>query len=504
MKLLRLLSFGILAVLVLSFSSCQKDPIPTDSLTYIPAQTASVSTFNLQQLMDKANYPTLVQTPGFQKMVAEIADKNPTLAAIVTNPEQSGIDLQQNVYLSSILNDSDEPLMVFSASLSDSAAFGRMIRSTEIQALPVSQPFNYAATPDKGAMAWNNEVALLALSQNNDNVQERLMNLLENTNQASVAENASLRKHLQGDHDILNWFSSDFILQSENIKSGGALWSYSEEDLTGQHIAHSLTFENGYVSSEIALDLQGQLRNDLGMLFKDEVETDFTALAPAGTPAFILTAAFDITGLNQLLIEKYTKGMAEQSLAAFGFNVEGLIDELDGDIMLAAYDEMNIIFAAKLKDEDRFLTNLNAAAEEGSLDQLSDHRFRFLKFKKGAPAGADGQSQSIDIDGQILVRNGLLYLASNPDLLEQVEEGDTGLKGNLADTMGEVIMEQIFTAIGTPAALSKWNDDLERVEDVRAGATREGILFRVDFEEKEQNSLRYLIEQVQEEEASEL
>ncbi|MCR9102846.1 MAG: DUF4836 family protein [bacterium] len=504
MKLLRLITFGLAAALVISLSSCQKDPVPTDSLTYIPAHAASVSTFNLQQLMDKADYPTLVQTSGFQKMVAEIAEDNPTLAAIVANPEQSGVDLSQNVYLSTLLSDTDEPLMVFSASLSDTAAFGRMIRSTEIKALPASQPFNYAATPDDGAMAWNGEVALLAVSRNKEDVQGRLKALLDNSSKASVAQNNSLRKHLNGDYDLLNWLSSDFILRSEKIKSGGALLNYSEEDLQGQHIAHTLTFEKGYVNSEVALDLQGQIKNDLSMLFKDEVETDFTTLAPAGTPIFMLTAAFDITGLNQLLIEKYTKGMAEKSLAAFGFDVEGLIDELDGDIMLAAYDELNIIFAAKLKDEARFLQNLNAAAEEGSLDQLSDRRFRFLKFKKGAPADSTGQSQSIDIDGQILIQDELLYLASNPDLLKQVESGDTGLTGTLADAMGEVMMEQIFTAIGTPAALSKWDDDLKRIEDVRAGATREGVQFRVDLEEKEMNSLRYLIEQIQEEEASEL
>ncbi len=86
MKLLRLITLGLLAALVISLSSCQKDPVPTDSLTYIPAHAASVSTFNLQQLMDKADYPALVQTPGFQKMVSEIAEDNPTLAAIVANP----------------------------------------------------------------------------------------------------------------------------------------------------------------------------------------------------------------------------------------------------------------------------------------------------------------------------------------------------------------------------------------------------------------------------------
>ncbi|MEQ8706423.1 MAG: DUF4836 family protein [Phaeodactylibacter sp.] len=504
MKLLRLLSFALLAAFVLNLSSCRKDPVPTDSLTYIPAHAASVSTINLQQLMGKADYPTLIQTAGFQKMIADIAEENPTLSAIVAHPEQSGIDLQQNVYFSNLLSETEAPLMVFSASLSDSAAFGRMIRSTEIQLLPVSQPFNYASTPDRGAIAWNNEVALLAVSNNKEGVQDRLKALLENADQQSVAENASLRKHLQGDHDLLNWFSSDFILQSDKFKSAGALLNYKEEDLQGQHLAHTLTFEKGYVSSSVALDLQGQIRNDLSMLFKDKVQTDFAALAPAGAPVFLLTAAFDITGLNQLLIEKYTKGFAEESLSAFGFNIEGLIDELDGDIMLAAYDEMNLVFAARIKDEDRFLANVNAAAEEGSLDRISDRRFRFLKFKKGMPADATGSPQSIDIDGQILVQNGLVYLASNPDWLQKVEAGDTGLQGSLADVVEQSMMQQIFTAVGAPAAFSKWNDDLRRIEDIRAGATREGIELRVDLKEKEKNSLRYLIEQVQEEEVSEL
>lgn len=503
MKITRICSWLLLAYLI-GFSSCQKDPAPTDSLTYLPAEAASVSALNLKQLMDKADFQTWVNTPGFQEMIEEIAAENPTLAAIVADPQKSGIDLEQNVYLSTLLSDTEEPLMIFSASIQDTAAFGRMIRSTEIQALPASQPFNYAATPNEGAMAWNEDAALLAVSRNKDDVQGRLKRLLENESQRSVAENANLRRHLQEDYDLLNWLSSDFILQSEKIQSGGALLNYSEEDLRGQHIAHTLTFEQGYISSEIALDLQGQIKNDLSMLFKDEVQTDFTALAPAGTPLFMLTAAFDITGLNQLLIEKYSKDLAEKGLSTFGFEIEGLIEVLEGDIMLTAYDENHIVFAAKLKDKERFLAQLNAAADEGSLERVSERRFRFLKFKKAAPADSTGQSQSIDIDGQILVQDDLLYLASNPDLLEQVEAGDTGLTGSLAEAMGEVMMEQIFTAIGAPSALPEWDEDLKRIEDVRAGATREGVQFRVDLEEKEMNSLRYLIEQIQEEEASEL
>ncbi len=503
MPITRLLPIALLAF-VFGLSSCKQDPAPTDSLTYIPADAAAVSTLNLKQLMDKADFESLKRQPGFQEMVEEIAEENPTLAAIVAQPEQSGIDLEQNVYLSTLLSDTEAPLMIFSASMSDTAAFGRMIRSTEIQVLPASQPFQYASTPNRSAMAWNTEVALLAVSKNKDGVADRLKKLLQNPDRASVAENTNLRQQLQKDYDLLNWLSTDFILQSEEIQAGGALLNYSEEDLKGQYVAHTLLFEKGYISSEVALSLQGQIKNDLSMLFKDEVQTDFTALAPAGTPLFMLTAAFDITGLNQLLIEKYSKDLAEKGLSAFGFEIEGLIEVLEGDIMLTAYDENHIVFAAKLKDKERFLAQLNAAADEGSLDRISGRRFRFLKFKKGSPADSTGQSRRIDIDGQILVQNGLVYLASQPELLEKVEAGETGLKGGVASLMGDVMMEQIFTAMGTTAPLSKWDEDFKRVENVRAGATRSGIQFRLDFEEKDQNSLRYLIEQIQEEEASEL
>lgn len=75
--------------------------------------------------------------------------------------------------------------------------------------------------------------------------------------------------------------------------------------------------------------------------------------------------------------------MVEESLVVFGFDVEGLIDEFDGDIMFVVYDEFNIIFVVKFKDEVCFFNNLNVVVVEGSFDQLFDWCFCFLKFRKG-------------------------------------------------------------------------------------------------------------------------
>lgn len=119
------------------------------------------------------------------------------------------------------------------------------------------------------------------------------------------------------------------------------------------------------------------------MFFKDKVEIDFIVLVFVGMFMFMFIVVFDIIGLNQLLIEKYIKDLVEKSFVVVGFDVEGLIDEFDGDIMLAVYDELNIIFVVKFKDEVCFFKNLNVVVEEGSFDQLFDCCFCFLKFKKG-------------------------------------------------------------------------------------------------------------------------
>lgn len=74
----------------------------------------------------------------------------------------------------------------------------------------------------------------------------------------------------------------------------------------------------------------------------------------------------------------------------------------------------------------------------------------------------------------------------------------------VVDVMGEVMMEQIFMVIGMFVVLFKWDDDFRCIEDVCVGAICEGVQFCVDLEEKEMNSLCYLIEQIQEEEVLEL
>ncbi|HKK80387.1 MAG TPA: DUF4836 family protein [Phaeodactylibacter sp.] len=484
------------------FTACQKELPPVeDSLTYIPEDAAMVTAIRLQQLMDKANFESLKQTKGFQNMLEDAAEENAMLAKVLADPAASGIDLSKNMYVSVELSDSEPLMTLASFSIADAEALEQMMEGLEVEASPVNNDFKYFDTPGKAAVAWNDEVLLLGMVDESISVKDRLLRYLETPADASVAGNTNLREQLQGDFDILNWLSSDFILRSRDWQTSGNLLNYDKEELSGQYVAHALTFEEGVIENKVMLDLSGRLKNDLGMFFRDEVTTDFITAAPAGTPAFLLTAAFDINGVNQLLVEKYSKGVAEKTLNEFGLSAKELLKAFSGDIMLAGYESPKgaALFAAAVEDEAPLRTLLDKATEDNKLEQLSDNRYRFLRWEREAEGDSSYVKTSIEMDGEVLLHEGLFFIANQPALLDQIEAGNTGLSGELAKQSAQAMGEHIFTAFGNPALMSAFDFEAEQIQEVEASADREGIQLRLEMDNQELNSLRYLIELMEKE-----
>ena len=495
---------GLLLLLFVAtlFTACQKELPPVeDSLTYIPEDAAMVTAIRLQQLMDKADFESLKQTEGFQNMLEDAAEENATLAKVLADPAASGIDLSKNMYVSLELSDSEPIMTVASFSIADQEALEQMMESLKVEATPVSNDFKYFDTPGKASVAWNDEVLLLGMVDESISVKDRLLRYLETPADASVADNTNLREQLQGDFDVLNWMSSDFILRSRNWQTSGNLLNYDKEQLSGQYMAHALTFEKGVIENQVMLDLSGQLKNDLGMFFRDEVTTDFISAAPTGTPAFLLTAAFDINGVNQLLVEKYSKGVAEKTLNQFGLSAKELLQAFSGDMMLAGYESPKVaaLFAATVADEAPLRTLLDEATEDNKLDKISDNRYRFLRWEREAEADSSYVKTSVEMEGEVLLHDGLFFIANQSALLDQIEAGDTGLSGELAQQSAQAMGEHIFTTFGNPALMSAFDFEAEQIQEVEASANREGIQLRLEMDNQETNSLRYLIELMEKE-----
>jgi hypothetical protein len=490
------------------FTACQKElPPAEDSLTYIPEDAAMVTAIRLQQLMDKADFESLKKTEGFQSMLDEAAEENTTLAKVLADPAASGIDLDKNMYVSVELSDSEPIMTVASFSIADPAKLEQTLEALEVEAVPASNDFKYYDSPGKASMAWNDEVLLLGMVDESISVKDRLLRYLETPADASVANNSNLREQLEGDFDILNWMSSDFILRSRNWQMSGNLLNYDKEELSGQYVAHALTFEKGVIENQVMLDLSGRLKNDLGMFFRDEVTTDFISAAPAGTPAFLLTAAFDINGVNQLLVEKYSKGFAEETLNQFGLSANELLKAFSGDIMLAGYEAPKgaALFAAAVEDEAPLRTLIDKAYEDGKLEKVNDNRYRFLRWEREAEGDSSYVKTSVQMDGEVLLHEGLFFITNESALLDQVEAGETGLAGGLAQQSAKAMGKHIFTAFGNPAMMSAFDFEVEKVQEIEASANRDGVQVRIEMDNKEQNSLRYLIELMsKEDDASEL
>lgn len=464
-----------------------------------------VTAIRTKQLMDKADFKSIQQSEGYREMTEEARAKNPVLAKVLEEPESSGIDLEKNIYLSAEVKEGKKPFITVSFSIADAQAFEALLESVDVEAQPAADNgYRFFSSSGNSALAWNEKVAIIGIAEDNTDAEATLKRILETGPEQSIAQNKNLRKALVKDFDIANWISSDFLLESEMAKNSGALMNYKQEDLRGNYVQHFLTFDKGMIKSEADLYFKSQVANDLGMLFRDKVKTDFVRLAPEGEPLFFLSTAFDMDGINQLLVEKYSKGLAEGGLKEYGISTNTLIKALKGDIMLAAYASLEkdkgpeLVFAAPVGDKEALQSIIDAAAGENRIEKLSDSRYRFLEWKKEMKGDSTYAETKVRVDGQFLIKDNILYIASHPALLDKVESGQTGLSGPVAEQAKTLAGNNIFTLLGDIAAIDAMGkghgEGFKAVESIEATAQRKGAELILRMKDESANSLKVLID----------
>lgn len=503
MKAKHITRFFLALLVVGTMWSCQKDTAPTeDSLSYIPDNVAMVSAFKPSQLMAKADFDAIKQTAGYQEMISEAKEANPVLAKVMENPSHSGVDLDKNIYLTMDKSSATEQFGAITMSLADATAFETLLEDVEVEvkALPASQSYNIAFPGNSSAVVWDENVAIIGFSDNQAELEETLASYLDTKPENSAANNKHLLKAMNENYDVFNWFSSDFITKMPGSAETTALLNYSEEDLKNNYIQHYLTFEKGLIESEAIIDFKGRIANDLSMLFRDEVKTDFANLAPKGTPLFLMATAFDVNGINQLLIEKYSKGIAETELKKMGLSSKELLDALQGDIMLAAYPtddaekDGTLFFMAKLEGKTAIQKLIDIGIEEKKIEQMNNGIYRAINDYSKTDSMAHQKS---DFSAYVWVNDDMLYLSGTEELIEQVQNGETGLQGSIATEGSKLLKQHIFTALGNPDGLEGFGEEMESVQSIEATANRKGTKLKVWLNDDTENSLKVIIEQLQ-------
>ncbi|MCB0548171.1 MAG: DUF4836 family protein [Phaeodactylibacter sp.] len=490
----------------LAFTACQPEaPVPDDSLQYLPESTAMVTAIRPNQLMEKADFKAIQQSESYQEMIQEARSTNPVLAKVLEQPESSGVDLGKNIYLAAEVREGKKPFMTISFSIADAPAFEALLKSVDADAQPASDNGYQFLNPSKNTtLAWNENVAIIGIAEDDTDVEAAIKQYLANGPERSIAQNKNLRRALAKEYDIANWLSSDFLLESELAKNSTALMNYKPEDLRGNYIQHFLTFDKGAITSEASLYFKNQVANDLGMLFHDKVKTDFAKLAPEGEPLFFMATAFDMEGINQLLVEKYSKGLAEGGLKEYGISTNTLIKALKGDIMLAGYGpeeegkSPELVFAAPIGDKEALQSIINIAVKDNKIEKISENRYRFMEWKREMKDDSTYAESKVHIDGQLLIHDGLLYLASQPAHLDKVEKGQTGITGPIAGQAKALSGNNIFTLLGDIEAMDAMGNEhkegFSEVKSIEATAHRKGTALTLKMKDESANSLKILMD----------
>ena len=289
---------------------------------------------------------------------------NPGIEAELSDPYQSGLDLDANCYMLQefyIANPQNAFVGIVS-SLKDKAAFQKLVSSKGNFDIKSGDGFEYFQPNRNTIVSWNNSIAVMGMSQGfGGDLKAGVSKVYNTTKETSIANNADLKKCFSKNADMVSWFSSDGMAEGAkgNMGMEMAMAGFSPDMLVGNY-AHTYTnFENGEIVSTSEYEINEKLSQEFRHIFKDEVKTDFSKYLPAENLAFAFAAGLDIKGFKMILDNKGISGMADFQLKEFGLSMAGIAKTFEGDILVSGYrvegsETPTMMVATKINDKDNF------------------------------------------------------------------------------------------------------------------------------------------------------
>lgn len=483
-------------LLILFVYGCRPDAdLPEDGLAYIPEQVTSVTVVDLDRLMEKADFEQVKTMDFYRDVVGKVQQENPAFARIMQAPAEAGVDLAQKVYISMELNAPQEQgfvALVFS--IADQHKFEQTLDDLELKYLPAGQKPGLLQHK-RSALVWNEQIAILGVGSE-EQVEARASQYLQTDQAHSVANNKNLRKALKRDFEVLNWISSSGLVDLFKLEDVGKAARFNAADLRENYLQSFLRFEDGEMVAESEIFLQPKLAGDLALLLNDKVATDFSKRIPQEDIVFYANAGLRPKGFNQILLEYHIKGMSDQPLEKFGIKFDDLMEAFSGDAALAMYlpegDTMNMphfLLALDIDGKEDLTKVLDGAQQAAILRPTVADRYQLL-----SPPGKDSLGAAIvqRVEGEILIKNGLLYLSDRAALLDKVQSGNFATQGKLMESMPALIAKRALAGILDMARVSQLEDDFTNspITSVEGNAGRKEAMVRVKMQEEGTNSLK--------------
>ena len=323
---------GIIVTLLVTsliFISCKKSgnhSSTNDSLTNIPQDVSMVTAINMDQLLTKADWNSVTQMEFFQNMIEDVQRQAPAFAKLLQSPYESGVDMKKKAYISYDVDpmDSKKVFTALTMNIKDIKSFEALIKETIDSEIQTGEGFQYVNNSLVSILAWNDNLMVMGGSSNTKDILKKTSNYFQTKKENSATNLADLQKSLSGNHDISNWMTSNILADNQEAQFMLGLAGFDPKDLKDNFIHNSFDFDKGAINGLTDFFLQKGLANDLNLLFKDQIKTDFTNYFPAD-PGLIFSTALDFKGINQILSERpQAKAMLNFSLQEFGLTSDDI------------------------------------------------------------------------------------------------------------------------------------------------------------------------------------
>lgn len=479
-----------LLALVLLGTACQTDNAEkTSALRYIPDDINSLLIIDMPDLMQKADFEEIKELDFYKKFLLSAANEKPSIARILEDPAASGLNIDEHFYLAmKMKSTSGAPdFAAFVAPVQDKDALEQTLSALDIQFVPASQNFGYSDL-QRGHMVWNDEVIVMGVGSEEGLLHDKIESFLNTTPKNGLYRNKNLQKSLKRDFDMAHWLRLDPFLEGLNNELFSAVAGLSQDDLTDNYLNSFVHFNAGEMEGETFFQIKRGVTNDLQLFFKEKVKTNFGKHMPGEGLGVMMTAAMDLKGINQILIEKHVKGLGIQRLEEYRLSFEDFVRAFSGEVAIGAYSrgsgEAFPLVVLPVEKEKRFNTLLDFALDKGIISAEGKGRYILQDDN-----GRRGFSNS---PGYLLYKNDMLYLSDQSEILDEIASGNFKRGGTTIERMSELMANNIFSLFGDIEWLSQVDDDFADLPfaDFESKTNRNKASFILRMNDHRMNSLK--------------
>lgn len=430
----KIVLFSLLSAVIICFA-CQNgaDTGSDNALEAIPQNATIVTAFDLPTLMEKANFEAIKKMDFYRFFMEKAAEESDVLATVLANPENAGIDLTKNAYVSIELNP-DNPEEIYTGiifnlvSPEDFSGFANSFRDARTGQ---RNGYQFADLNDATQLAWNDQVGILALGEGIYEMEEVINSFFMPSTETSLVNNENLIHLLSEKHDVTAWLTSNALAKNKSAKLVLALAKIDPEALNDNFIHGHVDFETGKVNTQLNYFFQEALIEDVRLLFKENVKTDFSPYITGENLNIYGSAALDFAGLHTALSKRpQVKMFANFALKSYGLSIDKLKNTLDGDFVFATYtgnvnNRQEGLLAVKLNNQTQFEAFLTLAEENDLVTKTGNGRYLIAPslYKMFAKILPFEMQIGSPFDNQLMLHDGIAFITGNIDRLDNIAQG---------------------------------------------------------------------------------